>query len=144
MFAAPETEGGGDPGDLSASYNTPLSRAQEMAFQKWRASLPRNLQSTYDYDLRAAWKANAQQAANGHLSDVGKKPNHFTFSTDSIYSTPTQQGGNWVPTPDGKWLFFASPTNARYHSANALQGYFDQYEPDSRLVPPATLNLFRK
>jgi len=56
-------------------------------YDKWRNSLPKNLQSTEDYDLQGYYKKYGDKAigANGHLTDEFKKPNHPTFSNESIY-----------------------------------------------------------
>jgi hypothetical protein len=128
--------------DLTDQYNTQLSPQQEAAFQAWRAALPAHLQSTRDYDLRAAFLRNAQEAANGHLDDVGKKPNHWTFSDGSIYSTPQMPGGRWEQTappssraPEGQWQFQASPTNLRAHTADGLLNYFQAYEQNKQYLP---------
>lgn len=128
--------------DQLANYNTQLSPTDERAFQAWRAQLPQNLQGTADYDLRAAFLANAQQAANGHLDDLGKKPNHMTFSDGSKYSTPQTPGGTWAQNGD-QWVFFASPTNLRYHDPSDLLNYFQVYEPGNSVVLPKG-NPFRR
>ena len=132
-----------DPGDQSGNYNTQLTPREEAAFQAWAAKTGR-ARDTYDYDLRGAWKNAAQAAGNGHLPDTYKKPNHPTFSAESNYSSPQSQGGNWVQGVDGKWMFFATPDNLKYRDENALQTYFQQREPDSRLVPPVSPNMFRQ
>lgn len=130
--------------DQSANYNTPISPQEEAAFQVWRAHLPPNLQNMEDYDLRGAWKKNAQAAGNGHLPDDWKKPNHPTFSNESIYSGPTTEGGSWVQGADGKWLYVATPDNLRYRDAGALKDYFKRVEPDSRLILPADLSNLKR
>ena len=137
-FSAP----GSPPPDLTDSYNTALPPDQEQRFQQWRAALPPNLQSTRDYDLRAAFMANAQEAGNGHLTDLGKKPNHMTFSDGSIYSTPQTPGGTWAQTapettqnPNGVWQFKASPTNLQYHTPDDLLNYFQAVENNARYGP---------
>lgn len=137
-----------DQGDQSANYNTPLTPAEEASFQRWRAQLASNprtsdLANESDYDLRGAWKANAHAAANGHLPDTWKKPNHPTFNSQSIYSGPATQGGAWVDPVDpqlerrGKgYTYFASPDQQRYGwGSDALQNYFRQVEPGNALVP---------
>jgi hypothetical protein len=124
-----------DP-DQTANYNTPLSAAQEQAFQRWRSRLPQNLQSLQDYDLRGAWKANAQAAANGHLPDTWKKPNHPTFSDGSIYDSPYTPAGHWSELPGRHWQFQATPQDLKYRSLDDLLGYFRQVEPGNTLVPP--------
>lgn len=68
----------------TGQFDTPLTPEEEARFQQWARTLPANLQSTEDYDLRGAWKADAKAAANGHLPDTWKKPNHPTFSNESM------------------------------------------------------------
>lgn len=134
--------------DQTANYNTPLSPQEEAVFQQWRAQLAanpktRNLANMRDYDLRGAWKANAQAASNGHLPDTWKKPNHYTFSNESIYSGPYTPGGQWTQTgpgsrqnPEGQYQFQATPQNLKYRDANALSQYFQGYEPGNTVILP--------
>lgn len=132
--------------DMTNQYNTALTPAQEQQFQAWKASLPPQLQSSADYDLRKAWLVNAQEAANGHLTDIGKKPNHMTFSTESAYSTPQAPGGTWsqigpesAENPNGVWQFDASPTNLQYHSPDDLLNYFQAVENNAREQPDGSV-----
>lgn len=129
--------------DQSANYNTPLGAEQKLAYALWAASLPQQLQSTADYDLQGAWKGNARAAANGHLPDTYKKPNHPTFSAESDYSGPYAQGGAWVAPTDPRqaeagrgYTFFASPDNLRFRSPEELQAYFRAAEPGNQVVLP--------
>lgn len=122
-----------------ATFDTRLSPQQEAAFQQWRGGLSPDLQNTGDYDLRGAYAANAQEAANGHLPDTWKKPNHMTFSSGSMYSTPSAPGGEWSqiapPTaqqPEGQWQFNATPQNLRAHTADDLLNYFQAVEANRR------------
>jgi hypothetical protein len=124
-------------GEQAGQYDTRLSPTEESAFQHWRATLPPNLQNMGDYDLRGAWKANAQQAANGHLPDTFKKPNHVTFSDGSIYADDHNPAGSWVQRPDGTWLYFASPSMTRYRDPSDLLNYFQAYEQGNGVVLPA-------
>lgn len=130
--------------DPTGQFDTKLSPQDEARFQQWMRTLPANLQSTEDYDLRGAWKSNAQAATNGHLPDTWKKPNHPTFSSESMYSSPANgQGGNWVDAPGGKYVYWASPANLRYQSAPSLASYFKEREPDSSVVLPINYSLPR-
>lgn len=123
--------------DYAKMYNTPLSNAEAVAFQKWRAGLPRNLQNMSDYDLQGAWKASAKEAGNGHLPDTWKKPNHPTFSQGSQYSgVDGNVGGNWVEQRDGSWMFVASPTNLKHFNQQQLRNYFEEAEPGNQVVFP--------
>jgi hypothetical protein len=124
------------PGD----YDTRLSRGDELAFSRWLGQHPKGRGDLQDYDVRGAWKAHAIPAS-GHGPDTWKKPNHPSFSDESIYSVPGHQGGHWTPplvNPEGQtgWSFTASPDDLVYRDANALRSYFDTVEPGNRLVLP--------
>lgn len=129
-------DSGSDPRDLTAQYNTQLSPEEERAFQAWAGD---KLKDTYDYDLRGAWKdivsGKIQQDERGHLPDTYKKPNHPTFSNESIYSTPETPGGKWVEK-NYKWQYVPSETNLKYRTPSELMDYFKTREPDVRLVIP--------
>lgn len=136
--------GGGERADLSGQFNTQLTPAQEAEFRRWAARLPRDLQNTADYDLRGAWKADSHAAANGHLPDTWKKPNHPTFSKESIYSGQNGTGGQWSDAGNDKWVYWSSPDNLRYQSAGMLSNYFRQVEPDSTVILPFDYKLPKK
>lgn len=117
------------------SLDTPIPDARQQDYQNWLGKLPANLRGTSDYDLQGAFLADAKPEG-GHLTDKFKKPNHMTFSTESQYSGKSGEiGGRWVKSGDN-WMFYASPTNLKHHSAEELQDYFRQYEPKSKLVLP--------
>lgn len=135
-----------DPADLTEQFNTSLSPKEEAAFQTWAKALGQR-GSSYDYDLRGAYKAGASQAANGHFPDTFKKPNHPTFSDQSQYSTPQTPGGAWVQDPATKaWTFTTSPFQAKYHDPQNLQEYFNNVEKGNKLViqPPTMLDALSK
>ena len=76
-------------------YNTQLTPQQEQQYQQWVQTLPINLRSDYDYDLRGAWLNGDLPDQNYHMTDKWKKPWHPTFSNESVYSTPQAPGGYW-------------------------------------------------
>lgn len=129
--------------DLTNQFNTALSSPQESQFEAWQQKLPARLRSARDYDLRGAWKAGAQEAANGHLTDEFKKPNHPTFSSESIYSGKNgEQGGQWSKDKADKWIFKPGASNLKNYGQQGLEDYFKRSEPDSILdmgKPPAEL-----
>ena len=82
-------------------FDTPLSPPDEAAFQQWFAQNkqagnihPQDMGQ--DYDMRRAFKAGIQPGADKHWPDTFKKPNHPTFSDESIYSS-------LVGTKPGHW-----------------------------------------
>jgi hypothetical protein len=83
-------------------YDTVLTPTEEILFQEWkRINAPND--SGLDYDLRGAFKAGLEPAANGHWDDTFKKPNHPTFSVYSKYAKDrpelagTWQGDQYIP-----------------------------------------------
>lgn len=128
---------------LLKEYNTRLSPQEEARFAMWAAAQNR-MGDLEDYDLRGAWKADAQAAQNGHLPDTWKKPNHPTFSAESQYSTPQNPGGSWQPAGNDQWTYWASPANLQYRNATSLADYFKQVEPTNTLVLPFDYRLPRR
>lgn len=77
-------------------YDTKLPRWEEDAFRGW-AYANGFADQTHDYDLRGAWRAGARANQDGHWPDRWKKPNHPTFSEESIYhGVDGHVGGRWV------------------------------------------------
>jgi hypothetical protein len=125
-----------DPIDYTDIFNTQLTPEQETAYTAWAKANNRE-RDTYDYDLRGAWKADAQAAANGHLPDTWKKPNHPTFSKESMYNgVEGMVGGMWQDMGNDQWQYVASPTNVGMHGVEALKKYFSRVEPNNKLVLP--------
>lgn len=132
---------GADPNDYTNQFNTQLTPEQEAAFLK---AYP-NPGDNYDYDMRGAFLAGVGKAGNGHYPDTFKKPNHPTFSDQSQYSRGDLQGGRWVDLGNGKYAFYASPTNLKFMPAPDLQAYFNKVEPGNQLIlPDAFSGTFRK
>ena len=77
-------------------YETTLSSDEEIKFGEWKAKYAPN-DSGQDYDLRGAFKSGlTPNTETGHWPDTYKKPNHPTFSNESIYSTYRPDlAGNW-------------------------------------------------
>lgn len=126
-----------DPRDFSNKYNTQLSPKEELMFQAWAAKNGKT-KDTYDYDLRGAWKeiqsGNMKAADNGHLGDKYKKPNHPTFSDQSVYSGKDGYvGGKWG-NEGGKDTF--TPGKGNMYQPQELQRYFQKVEPNAKLYAP--------
>lgn len=79
-----------------AEYETHLTPDQEIKFQDWKSKMaPKD--SGHDYDLRGAFLNNVSpDKESGHWPDTFKKPNHPTFSDQSMYAGER-------PDLAGKW-----------------------------------------
>ena len=137
-----------DPPDLSGQYNTQLTPREESQYQSWAKANKRD-RDTYDYDMRGAWKemqaGGAGQAANGHFTDKYKKPNHPTFSDQSMYNgTDGYQGGKWSQAPDGRDVFVPSQSNLKNMSADQLKQYFAKVEPNAQLQIDAPISAAKQ
>lgn len=87
------------------TYETELTKPEEQRFQEWKAVTAPN-DSGADYDLRGAFKAGLAPGTDGHWPDTFKKPNHPTFSVESIYAADRPdlagkwEGDSFVPAAD--------------------------------------------
>lgn len=99
-------------GDIK-SYNPNLAK-KDSKFQTWygkntlegQNKIPYSEDLTYDY---YSYFKNGNMNGNieGHFPDTYKRPNHPTFSNESIYSTPEKPGGQWDGenyNPKGKFI----------------------------------------
>lgn len=80
--------------DYTGEFNTALSPEEETSFQGWLKTSGRE-RDLADYDMRGFWKSGESQSENEHFPDTYKKPNHETFSDESIYSNKEHPGGHW-------------------------------------------------
>lgn len=97
---------------MSGEFETYLNPNEEIAFMNWfqnakRAGVVYSEDSGQDYDFRGYWKDMVAgekglgiHSAETHFPDTYKKPNHPTFSTDSIYAQGeyaqyAQYAGTW-------------------------------------------------
>src|SRR5438132_2000575 len=87
-------------------YNTELMPSEEDGFQSWKDRVaPKD--SGLDYDYRGAYKAGITPSSTGHWPDTFKKPNHPTFSDQSIYAKfRPELAGHW----DGDKFISSKPT----------------------------------
>lgn len=122
-------------------YDTALSPEDEKKFVLW-AMARGKMRDLEDYDLRGAWKA-GQMRGEGHGTDTYKKPNHPTFSNQSMYSTPQRRGGSWEQAGD-QWTYWASPENMRHRSMMTLADYFRRVEPGNNVIFPIDYRLPRR
>lgn len=122
--------------DFTDRYNTKLSESDEKLYQLWLKTLPKEQQNTYDYDMRGAWQAGKGQGGNGHFTDRFKKPNHPTFSNESIYNgADGQYGGDWLNIL-GRDVFVPTETNLAQNDSEWLRKYFAEVEPSALLMNP--------
>lgn len=116
-------------------------------YQDWLSKNNLKDKDRFDYDIQGAYMAGINPSENGHLPDTFKKPNHPTFSEESMYHGATEtykddpdyitEGGYWEK--DGsKWNFTPGKSNLDHHSTQDLIDYFKKYEPDSRLILPGS------
>ena len=126
-----------DSRDFTDKYNTKLTPEQESAFQLWAATMSskfgRNiLNDLYDYDMRGAFLEGLTPDGRLHWNDTYKKPNHPTFSNQSIYhGVDGYYGGEWSNNK-GNYTYSVSPTNM--YSIQELRQYFNKAEPNVSLV----------
>ncbi len=121
--------------DYSDKFNTELTPEEEAEFQSWAKENNRERDS-YDYDIRGAWKELKSGAMSederGHLGDKYKKPNHPTFSDQSVYNGKDGvAGGTWSEI-DGKTVFTPGRMLSK-REAEYLSDYFKRVEPDVKL-----------
>lgn len=103
-------------------------------------------QDEQDYDLESYYNSLKQnpgipgkfnpEANSAHLTDTYKKPNHPTFSKDSMYSIPgIQEGGEW----DKDYSEYTpSDVNMTNMGLKNLENYFHEVEPGKKLNLPKT------
>ena len=135
-------------GSMPNTYNTQLNRNEERDFNLWHdKNYPGQKieDSIRDYDLRGAYReiqnGTVQFDERHHLPDKYKKPNHITFSKESVYASKQNPGGNWYQS-EGKstdedkkaWHFKPSAQTVALHGADRLQEYFKTNEPESKLI----------
>ena len=79
----------------TGEFDTKLNNSEENSYQLWKQSLPQQLQSETDYDLRGYYQEHGTEDTDGHLTDKYKKPNHPTFSVESKYYKKGMWAGKW-------------------------------------------------
>lgn len=85
-----------------STFNTILTPSEEKWFDSWKKTNAPN-DSGDDYDWRGAFKSGMTPDGNGHWPDAFKKPNHPTFSSDSVYaSLKPELVGTWHDKPIDK------------------------------------------
>lgn len=135
-----------DPRDFTDRYNTLLTPQEEAGYRTWLTTVHPRQRNTRDYDLQGYYKAArdgidpsrfrlaVDPEGNLHFDDRFKKPNHFTFSKDSMYSGRDGfMGGEWIQLRNGKnYKFIADPSNM--WNQQELRDYFRINEPNNILA----------
>ena len=114
-------------------YNTPLKKGEKRKFATWvkEENERQGRDIMFDkgtYDVQGFWKSGDYKNidGDGHGSDKWKKPNHPTFSNESIYrGSDKNYGGKWGPNG----AFFPSGQTKKLYG----KGYYDRMfgsEPD--------------
>lgn len=125
------------------NYNSPLDPVTEDAFNQYlrteslRRGYDMNLEMN-DYDLRGAFGSGQLSGGFGqHGTDQYKKPNHPTFSDESMYHhTPSPFGEPWM---GGHWTDHTYTPSAEmldHNDIDALKSYMRDKEPDIKLIVP--------
>lgn len=137
-----------DQNDFSNQYNTPIPSNRMQEFNNWVNMMKQKtgrdpLNDRYDYDVNGLFLSGQGLDDRGHATDQFKKPNHITFSDQSIYhGKDGNYGGSWLEHPNPKDVkkpissYQPSVTNLRFHSPQKMQSYFTAYEPDTMFLPP--------
>lgn len=129
---------------FQSHFNTALDPMQEKKFKDYLKNRSKQLgrdvsMDLQDYDLRGAFRETSGSDARGHGTDRFKKPNHPTFSTESIYhESPKAGGGQWV---GGRWggdtFTLSKQMRDRYGKGiGRLKDYMTRVEPKVALLPP--------
>lgn len=132
-------------GNTSLIGDLPTGGEQEQ-YQQWLSAHGKSDAEKYDYDIQGAYKAGIEPDESGHLPDTYKKPNHITFSDESIFhggklnfpdGPETPEGGHWDKDDDGKDTFTPGKSNFDYHTTEEMIDYFKKNEPNARLILPS-------
>jgi hypothetical protein len=117
------------PPDYSDRYNTPLRPEREAEFLALIEQMGRQ-RDLADYDMRGAFAAGQLTPdGRGHLTSQFKKPNHPTFSQESVYNGLNgYNGGQWQQGAGQSWSFTPSATNLNMHGISGLRAYWDEQE----------------
>ena len=128
------------PADTSESdgfydkYNTQVPQEDLQAYTSWLLSEGSRqgrdlLMDRGDYDVQGYWLAGERPDERGHGTDAYKKPNHPTFSDESVYhGADGYYGGSW-----GNNEFTPGRTNLEIRTPEQLAEYFASVEPGVRL-----------
>lgn len=138
-----------------AQFETQLDPQGEQQFQQWKQQYAPN-DSGADYDLRGAFKAGVTPGADGHWPDTFKKPNHPTFSNESIYAgaapdrAGSWNGNNFVPPGGNDVLQQSEPVQALARGVKnvggvSMQEFAKRYgSGQGPVVPASVIKLYQR
>ena len=136
MFSkSPEIGSSTGEGDFVNLYNTSLPDDMRDGFMSWIEDESKRqgrnlLLDLGDYDVQGYWLAGERPDERGHGTDTYKKPNHPTFSNESVYhGLDGYYGGSW-----GNNEFVPGKTNLEFRTPEQLAEYFASVEPGVRLA----------
>lgn len=113
------------------------------------AVLPGGLQPS-DYNYNMSYQQDpygtANLAADGsyHLSDIGKLPNHPTFSNESVYAIGGPPSGQWKEMPLGEYTFHNPARGLFYAPEQDAYNHSTAYNPHSLNALLNSLQVGRK
>jgi hypothetical protein len=141
IMSAMKKQYGADKGErvFYASRNKGRIKGVEKAKHRQEGG-PVESDENYDYDMKAFRRDNpdAKMGPGQHYPDTYKKPNHPTFSDESIYhGKGGAEGGHWNKESGGSYSFTPGKTNLEHFSPSQLQDYFKKVEPGNKLNLPA-------
>ena len=125
--------------DFSHLYNTTIPAEREAEFYKWAYDMTQKtghnpIKDRFDYDVNGLFMSGLGTDERGHATDRFKKPNHPTFSKESMYSGKGGlMGGEWIEK-GGKTYYKPSDTNLKMYGSDSLRQYFKENEPDVTLM----------
>ena len=122
-------------------YNTPITSPYLWdAYSAWarrRGDDP--VESAFDYDMQGAFLREAAMTLDervaeavdprGHGSDTFKKPNHSSFSAESVYASPLHPGGEWKLSWNGQGYSMPRPDMPNFMPPRETAEYMWNYEP---------------
>lgn len=127
--------------DLTNQYNTPLNTFEQAQYDMMFDPITSSGQK-YDYDMQGWFKANQDQDPHddgAHYPDTWKKPNHPTFSDESIYhGVDGNEGGHWDLGDNGRETFVPGKTNYENFTPQQMIDYFKAVDPSSQLNLPGS------
>jgi len=119
------------------NFNTPLTANEEEQFQRWLADESQKRgrdisKDLYNYDVRGFWANSEGVDETGHGTDRYKKPNHPTFSNESIYhGSPSPfgwpwEGGRWRSRGDAAEFIPSKRMLQTTHPRGYLERFFER------------------